>query len=335
LPSQDTHDPNYRRLKYIRYADNWLLGFIGSKSEAGDIKEAVGRFLKDELHLEMSESKTLITHARTEYARFLNYAISVSHADYMLLPRMSRTGKLTKTRSVNSVIRLGIPYGLVDKAARRYQCKGKPIHEAAMLDYSDAHIIHDYQQRFRGLAEYYKYATNRYHLNRLKYVMEVALTKTLARKFRTSVTQIYRRYSGTRTVDGCSYKTLQVQVPTRKGSRCVYLGAVPLKTVKPGREPIADSRYREKMLDQRTDLIQRLQAEECELCGSQKDCEVHHIRKLADLKKRWRGRREKPTWVRRMIALQRKTLVLCHECHVNIHAGRPTPKRRNEFGRAV
>jgi len=118
----------------------------------------------------------------------------------------------------------------VDQAAKRYQRNGKPIHEAAILDYSEAQIIDLYQQRFRGLAEYYKYATDRDQFGKLKHIMEEALTKTLADKFRTSVVKTYRRYKGTRTVDGCTYKTLQVEVPTNKGSRCIYWGAVPLKT---------------------------------------------------------------------------------------------------------
>ena len=80
-PSQDTHDPNYRRLAYVRYADDFILGFAGPKSEANAIKEAIGEFLGKHLHLEMSASKTLITHARTQQARFLGYAISVIHAD--------------------------------------------------------------------------------------------------------------------------------------------------------------------------------------------------------------------------------------------------------------
>lgn len=99
--------------------------------------------------------------------------------------------------------------------------------------------------------------------------------------------------------------------------------------IKPGREPLDDNNGRRKVaLSSRTDLIQRLQANECELCGSRKSCEVHHIRKLADLKHRWRGRKEKPEWVKRMIALRRKTLVVCKQCHTHIHAGRPVPQLR-------
>ena len=87
LPSQDTQDPDFRRLKYCRYADDFILGFIGPKSEAEEIKAAISTFLREELHLEMSESKTLITHARTEHAHFLGYAISVYHRDDKLSPQ--------------------------------------------------------------------------------------------------------------------------------------------------------------------------------------------------------------------------------------------------------
>ena len=73
MPSMDVNDPNYRRLKYVRYADDFLLGFIGPRSEAEEIKQHLGRFLEEELKLHLSETKTLITHARSEAARFLGY----------------------------------------------------------------------------------------------------------------------------------------------------------------------------------------------------------------------------------------------------------------------
>ena len=92
-------------------------------------------------------------------------------------------------------------------------------------------------------------------------------------------------------------------------------------------EPLKDA-LRHDGRYERPDLIQRLQAETCVLCGFQENCEVHHIRKMVDLKKRWAGRKEKPKWVKLMIAIHRKTLVACHQCHMDIHAGRPTPKSR-------
>ena len=118
-----------------------------------------------------------------------------------------------------------------------------------------------------------------------------------------------------------------VAVPTKSGTRLIYWGAIPLQFMPTGQEPLNDLiGYNQKYA--RADLIQRLQANECELCGSTKDIEVHHVRKLANLQTRWSGRHVKPDWVVRMIGLRRKTLVVCRKCHVDIHAGRPTPTLR-------
>ena len=100
MPSKDIHDPGYRRLRYCRYADDHLLGFAGPKSEAEKIKARLWQFLRDELKLELSEEKTLITHARTSAARFLGYEITVQHND---------TAVTRGRRSVNGSVRLGCP----------------------------------------------------------------------------------------------------------------------------------------------------------------------------------------------------------------------------------
>jgi len=322
IPSTDSNDPEFRRLKYCRYADDFILGFIGPKKEAEEIKVAIREFLRERLHLEMSEEKTLITHARTQQAQFLGYAIGTIQAN----DQMTRRAGGTKTRAINGKIRPDIPKGRVDKFAKPYIRLGKPTHQSVLLHCSDAEIIEYFQLRYRGIAEYYKYAANRASLSKLKYVMEIALTKTLAAKHKTSVRKIYRKYSGRKTVDGRTYKTIQVEVPTKNGSRYIYWGAIPLKVVKMDRlEPINDQN--KDWWKGRTDLVQRLVADKCEVCGADGNCEVHHIRKLSDLKRRWKGRKEKPEWVVQMIARQRKTLVVCKKCHREIHAGKISPNK--------
>jgi hypothetical protein len=154
----------------------FILGFAGPKSEANAIKEAIGEFLGEHLHLEMSASKTLITHTRTQQACFLGYAISVYHADDKL---SDKANTRTKARSINGRVRLGIPNGLVREYVHQYQHKGKTQAEKWLLGYSDAHIILAFQLRYRGLAEYYKYAVDRRRMSSLKNVMEISLVKTL------------------------------------------------------------------------------------------------------------------------------------------------------------
>ena len=320
LPSYDPQDPSFRRLRYLRYADDFLLGFIGSKAEAEAIKAALRTFLSERLRLEMSDEKTLITHAKTQHAQFLGYAISIYQANHKLSPQ-SHTG--FKRRSANGRIRLGLPYGLVDRLAKPYLKSGRTHSDVKLLAGSDAHIIDFYQQRFRGLADYYQYAVDRYRLGKLKYVMEQSLVKTLAEKFRCTQAHIYRRYHGTQTVNESRYKTLQVEVATKSGTRTIYWGAIPLRYDRSATRPLQDLQsFRDYYIY--SDLIQRLQANTCELCGRQGRCEVHHVRKLSDLKTRWRGKAP-PLWVKRMIALRRKTLIVCPQCHRDIHAGRPLP----------
>src|SRR3954447_1939087 len=123
LPSRDPNDPGFRRLHYIRYADDWLLGFTGTRREAEDIKDKVGRFLQHRLKLELSERKTLITHGRTEAVRFLGYEIVVRHDD----AKRDRNGR----RSINAQIGLKVPMDVIRAKRKPYMRRGKP---AAILD---------------------------------------------------------------------------------------------------------------------------------------------------------------------------------------------------------
>lgn len=60
-----------------------------------------------------------------------------------------------------------------------------------------------------------------------------------------------------------------------------------------------------------------------ELCGAEHCAlEIHHVRKLKDIVKKYRKRgTPMPNWVWLMSYMKRKTLVLCHDCHVNLHNG--------------
>ena len=154
----------------------------------------------------MSSDKTLVTHARTEKAQFLGYAVSIYHADDKITRDTHRSK--VKRRSANGKVRLGIPFGLPQEVASRYMKHGKVVSDSGLVFHSDAHIIDLYQSRYRGLVEYYQYATDRYRLNYVRYIMETALVKTLASQVQNDgESHFYRKYRGKIDVDGVSKRS--------------------------------------------------------------------------------------------------------------------------------
>jgi hypothetical protein len=302
----------------VRYADDWLLGFAGPRSEAEDIKRQVGAFLKDTLKLELSDTKTLITHAQSGAARFLNYDVHV------LRDNTARTA--SGRRRINGVIGLSVPADVLRGKCAPYTRHGKPIHRAGLLQNSACSIVEQYQAEYRGVVEYYRMASNVHRFNRLKWVMEQSLTKTLAGKLKLSVPQVYDRYGTTLKTPNGPYKGLQVTVERPgKDPLVATWGGIALKR----NLDVTLNDQPPRIYGRRTELEQRLLAGECELCGSTRHVEVHHVRGLKDLRKR--GRPEKPAWVQVMAERRRKTLVVCQACHAAIHAGRPTRQgTRNE-----
>lgn len=317
LPSIDTHDSDYRRLYYCRYADDFILGFIGSKEEAEAIKQQLRTFLREELKLELSEEKTLITHAKSGAARFLGYEVTTLQSDTKhVLDRAHN-----KRRSINGKIGIRVPRTILFEKCNRYRKHEKVVHRAELLNESDYTIISMYQLEYRGIVEYYRLAYNMHTLSLLRWTMEISLTKTLARKYKTTVSKIYDKYEVDIHVNGVVYKGLQVSV-SRDGKKPLVAtwGGVPLIwNIQADVEDRPQRRW-----NRRSELEKRLLAQVCEACGATRlteRIEVHHIRALKDLNK-YTGR-EKPGWVHIMAARKRKTLVLCHTCHVHLHAGRP------------
>ncbi len=268
--------------------------------------------MRETLKLELSQTKTLITHARTQAARFLGYEIAVAYNDQ----KHDRRGH----RSLNGQVALNVPLDVVRAHCALHLRHGKAIHRAELLHDSAYSIVAQYQQEYRGVVEYYQLASNLYQLNRLKWHTERSLTQTLAHKFRTSVSTVYRRYQATLQTPHGPAKGLQVKVERGEGRTPLVATWGGVSLARRTTAILNDSPLR--ISGPRTELERRLLAQTCELCGSQDDIQVHHIRALKDL--RCKGQAERPFWVTVMAARQRKTLVVCQMCHADIHAGRPT-----------
>lgn len=316
VPYSDPMDTEYKRVVYVRYADDFLIGVIGSKEDAKQVKIDVGEFIKEQLHLEMSPEKTLITHGN-DFARFLGYLVTVSREQNRTrtkngFTRRTYVGKVKlyvpKEKWLNRLLSYGALKISYDKAHGNKEV-WEPVRRPGLIRLDDIEILNQYNAEVRGMYNYYRLANNATVLNAFVYVMKYSMYKTFAGKYRTSMRKIIRKY--------CRNKDFTVSYQTKSGTKSVVFynqGVRRNDKVITTENPDIIGRTNENR--RYTRLTDRLQGHVCEFCGAEtEDIEIHHIRKLKDLS----GRAE---WERHMIARKRKTMALCHSCHVKLHNGK-------------
>jgi hypothetical protein len=312
MPSTILTEPDYRRLRYIRYADDFLLGFVGPKKEADDIRQQISEFLEQQLKLTLSVDKTLITHAGNESAKFLGHEIKAIRAGDLI----ANDGR----RAANGAIALLMPRKVVSKYLSLYSRRGKITHRNELKHETDYTIIQRYQSVLRGIYNFYCMTNN--VSRRMGYINNILMTsllKTLASKYKSKVNRMVKKYQ-IATTEG---KKLQTTL-RRSGKEplTATYGGLPFKRIPRGQGAVDVTHWQlwHKPATKRSEVVQRLLVGKCELCGLEGPTEVHHIRKLADIDRV--GRRPKADWEKVMAARRRKTLVVCQECHDDIHAGR-------------
>ncbi|WP_226896322.1 reverse transcriptase/maturase family protein [Polymorphobacter sp. PAMC 29334] len=316
VPASDALDPNYRRLRYCRYADDFLIGVTGSKAEARQLMDEVRVFLADTLKLEISAEKSGIRKA-TDGARFLGYQVCTSTNRNPHKAIFS--GRPTLRRGLADRLRLRVPRDRVvrfvnDKGWGDYEAfqpRGRPELRFA----SDVEIVLAYNAQWRGFANYYALADDvKRKLNKGGYFALFSCVKTIASKHRTSVRSVFARMRrGTdffirfevgdeaRAIKLWQLKDLRQHVRTWGGID------IPRST---------------QFVFSRTELVERLNARQCERCGREDlPCEVHHVRRIAEMAHAGLSRSMRA-------ARQRKRAVLCVPCHNAVHAGQPTDRQR-------
>lgn len=299
---------NDKKLKYVRYADDFLIAVKGNREDCQWIKSKLAEFIGDTLKMELSEDKTLITHS-SKCARFLGYDV-----------RVRRSGKIkrggpghVKMRTLNGGVELLVP--LNDKIRQFVFTKGVaiqkedgsmfPVHRKYLVGLTDLEIVSVYNAELRGICNYYGMASNFCKLHYFAYLMEYSCLKTLASKHKTSLSKIIDKFNDGTGKWGVPYET-------KLGNKRRYFANY------------ADCKGKGSATDYISNaavvygyavntLENRLKAKVCELCGTTESdhYEVHHINKLKNLK-------GKERWEIAMIAKHRKTLVVCRDCHRSI-----------------
>lgn len=340
LPSMDNFDPDFKRMKYVRYADDFLVGIVGTKDDALSLKNHLTEYLKDHLDLELSQEKTFVTH-NSEKVRFLGYDIFIAQPskNYGRIMKVEHNnGESVKKRTNVGGIKLSIPHDalknfIVGKGYAKDLGTGKwkEKHRPEMRNNEPLEIIRQSNAEFRGFYQYYKLAFDvRIKLLDAHWLWRKSVTKTLAGKYKTKISKLMN---------------MEIEFKGRKLKKFYRNGKWGIAYIdKNGIEKFdylmsADEIQMEKVVYEtdptinaipntvhygRTSIIKRLNANRCEKCGDTNGpFEVHHVRKLSDLSKK----KNLQSWEKFMIARNRKTLVLCgnrskNNCHLKLHNGK-------------
>jgi group II intron reverse transcriptase/maturase len=305
LPSRDPMDPGYRRLAYTRYADDHILGFIGPRAEAEAIKARLAEFLRETLGLELNQDKTLITHARSQRARFLGYDITVQH---------SSTKISNGRRSANGTIALRVPPDVIKAQCARYRQHGKPWHRSRLQNLDDYDIVRKYGAEYRGVVNYYLLAQDVFRLNTLRWYAETSLLKTLAAKHQSTVSKMASRHK-VKTVTRDGPRTCYEARQKRQGKPDLVsrFGGIILRQ---NRRAVISDPAPDPAPYPRKELVRRLRMRECELCETGTTVAVHQVSGLKELGRPGPGQ---PAWASLMAKMRRKTLIVCAGCHDWIH----------------
>ncbi len=314
IPAGDQMDQDFRRLRYCRYADDFIIGIIGSLEDAKEVYARVEQFLNEELHLEVAPEKSKISHSE-DGTLFLGHNV-----------RMYTGNKVMKVknhlkRTIVKRMQLHVPRDRMVQLMKGgkfgdYE-HGWASHNSRWLQREDVEILLAYNAVIRGFVNYYSLIVSpNKELGKLVWLMQVSFLKTLAHKHKSTVAKTAKKLR-------LSKGDLGIQVEASKGRRTYKLFSmkdfqrIPKGTdvdVKPNVATILGSR---------TSLVRRLQAETCEFCEQEGGyLEIHHVRKLKDVQK------GKASWQKQMAEMRRKTLVLCVKCHDELHAGTLADRRR-------
>ncbi|MFC7474668.1 reverse transcriptase domain-containing protein [Dankookia sp. GCM10030260] len=298
------------RIRYIRYADDWMIGVDGPKQTAEAIKKDVADFLDENLRLTLSMEKTHIRHAKTEEAFFLGTRIKVGSTSRRVV-NIRRNGKVFPKRVTGWQPQLRAP---VDKIVRRLAGRGfcdpsgSPCHKADWEQLDDDQLVELYSSINRGYLNFYSFSANYAGLSQIQYILKYSLAKTLARKHRTSVAKVFAKRGDPPRVSaptaGGKNRTVTFHQERNWAADTLRFRTTDAGTPKDG------------MINTQTRLRTRSKlGKHCCICGKADGVEMHHIRHVLKMGQKTTG------FARLMATINRKQIPVCKEHHDAIHGG--------------
>lgn len=297
-PVMDYSDPAYKRLGYVRYADDWVVGIRGSYLDAREILSKISEFCQKDLKLKVSDTKTKITNLNKEKVVFLGVNIFRSkHTKYYRRKRSSVSSSYKQGQNLQLQFHVSLDRIRSRLAqANIYKTNQKAHPKFIWLSLEHSQIVTLYNGVLRGFLNYYSFVGNYSRLvSLLRYVIYGSATALLATKYNLTMAKVIKKFG--RTLKDPTNQKHQLYEPTYKATGEFKINA----------NPLVSSLYsRHRSLASLQDLV-------CSICGSDYRVEMHHVRALKDLN-------PKASAVDQIMAKnRRKQIPLCRECHMTKH----------------
>lgn len=217
------NDLNWKRIYYFRYADGFVIGMNGSKSDCLELKKKIKDFLYNKLKLILNDDKTKITHAETESTRFLGYKIHKSKISKTAIKHNSlgiRTRR--STRPILDAPLHEILTKLVQKgyAVKRNNKVGRfmPTSNGKFVNLPLESIIDHYKTVEEGIINYYCLANNYDRLLAyVHFILKYSCALTIASKMKLkTLRKVYSKYGKNLSVKRTNGKCVNYLTPSYK-----------------------------------------------------------------------------------------------------------------------
>ena len=296
-------DDQFKRIRYVRYADDFLVGVIGSKKDCESLRDEIKRFLADRLKLILNIEKTKISHAVLDSAKFLGHRIHMTELTKMPL-KYNSEGVLTRRspRLVQDAPLKEVVQKLIEKGFAKGE--GQPCRNGKFVNLGLPEIIEHYKSIETGIRQFYAGANNQHRLSgRVHYILKYSCALTIASKMKLrTLSRVFGKYGKDLSIVDDKGRII-ISYPSAQGTVTnshLVAGCTPVNLIE---------KLSERVKKGRMDL-----KGQCKLCGSSEDIEFHHIRKISLGKKDW--------LTNMMAKTNRKQIPVCRMCHSSIHKGK-------------
>jgi group II intron reverse transcriptase/maturase len=198
--SKNPFDRDFKRLYYVRYVDDFVVGVIGSREDAVELEKKIRTFLKNELKLTLSSEKTLITHFSKQYITFLGTLIKGTWEREKKLAAVKRKGVTRKERVTSRTV-LKAPIKLLFEKAtlngffKKRNNEFAPTYVGRCINLDHEDILLYYNSVIHGILNYYSFANNHKSLGSLIHGLKFSCARTLALKYKLRhASKVFRKF---------------------------------------------------------------------------------------------------------------------------------------------